>query len=112
MNTVIVGAQWGDEGKGKIIDILSARADCIVRYQGGSERRPYGRWLGKRICFSSYPSGILHSSAICCIGNGVTVDPAALLDEIKGLAAARIPVAGGLRSHPWRTLSCLTTGPG
>ncbi len=97
MNTVIVGAQWGDEGKGKIIDIFSARADCIVRYQGGSNAGHTVVVDGKEYIFHLIPSGILHRRAVCCIGNGVVVDPESLLRELDGLDAHGIGVAGRFR---------------
>ncbi len=97
MNTVIVGAQWGDEGKGKIIDILSAKADCIVRYQGGSNAGHTVVVNGKGYVFHLIPSGILHKSKICCIGNGVTIDPESLLEEIESLVEAKIPIDGRLK---------------
>jgi adenylosuccinate synthase len=97
MNTVIVGAQWGDEGKGKIIDILSAQADYIVRYQGGSNAGHTVVVDGKEYIFHLIPSGILHAGKVCCIGNGVTIDPESLLKEIDGLLKARIPFAGRLK---------------
>ncbi|MDD5669496.1 MAG: adenylosuccinate synthase [Candidatus Omnitrophica bacterium] len=99
-NTVIVGAQWGDEGKGKIIDILSERADYIVRYQGGSNAGHTVVVNGKEYIFHLIPSGILHKGKICCIGNGVTVDPASLIKEIHGLAAAGIKAENRLKISP------------
>ncbi|MCX5708411.1 MAG: adenylosuccinate synthase [Candidatus Omnitrophica bacterium] len=97
MNTVIVGAQWGDEGKGKIIDILSAKADYIVRYQGGSNAGHTVVVDGSGYVFHLIPSGILHRGKVCCIGNGVTIDPESLLEEIKSLAEAKIPIDGRLK---------------
>lgn len=97
MNTVIVGAQWGDEGKGKIIDILSAKADYIVRYQGGSNAGHTVVVNGKGYVFHLIPSGILHKGKICCIGNGVTIDPESLLEEIYSLAEANIPIGSRLK---------------
>ncbi len=84
-NLVIIGAQWGDEGKGKIVDILARDADFVVRYQGGSnaghtvinERGTY--------IFHLIPSGILYRGTVCVIGNGVVVDPAALIEEMDQL---------------------------
>ncbi|RJO64733.1 MAG: adenylosuccinate synthase [Candidatus Omnitrophota bacterium] len=101
MNTVIVGAQWGDEGKGKIIDILAQTADYVVRYQGGSNAGHTVVTNGHEFIFHLIPSGILHKGKICCIGNGVTIDPAALLEEIERLAKAKIGVARRLK------ISCL-----
>ncbi|MDD5775503.1 MAG: adenylosuccinate synthase [Candidatus Omnitrophica bacterium] len=97
MNTVIVGAQWGDEGKGKIIDILSEKVDCIVRYQGGSNAGHTVVVKGKEFVFHLIPSGILHRSTVCCIGNGVAIDPGSLLQEIEGLGRARIPTGNRLK---------------
>lgn len=92
MNTVIVGAQWGDEGKGKMIDILSSQVDCIVRYQGGSNAGHTVVAGGKVYIFHLIPSGILHKNKVCYIGNGVVVDPAVLIEEIEGLAKAGLPI--------------------
>ncbi|MDD5347360.1 MAG: adenylosuccinate synthase [Candidatus Omnitrophica bacterium] len=96
MNTVIVGAQWGDEGKGKIIDLLSSRADFVVRYQGGSNAGHTVVVDGRNFVFHLIPSGILHKGKVCCIGNGVTIDPESLLEEIAGLARAKVGIAGRL----------------
>jgi adenylosuccinate synthase len=97
MNTVIVGAQWGDEGKGKIIDILSAKVDYVVRYQGGSNAGHTVVVKGNGFVFHLIPSGILHRGKVCCIGNGVTIDPESLLEEIDCLARAGIPIDGRLK---------------
>jgi len=85
MNTVIVGMQWGDEGKGKIIDILSQRVDYIVRYQGGNNAGHTVVVGDKEYIFHLIPSGILHPGKICCIGNGVVIDPEVLLRELDDL---------------------------
>lgn len=85
MNIVLVGAQWGDEGKGKIIDILSQRMDYIVRYQGGNNAGHTVVADNKEYIFHLLPSGILHRGKICCIGNGVVVDPSVLVSEITQL---------------------------
>jgi adenylosuccinate synthase len=97
MNTVIVGAQWGDEGKGKIIDILSREADYIVRYQGGSNAGHTVVVNGKEFIFHLIPSGILRGGKICCIGNGVAIDPESLIKEIQDLAAAEIAIGSRLK---------------
>ena len=81
----IVGSQWGDEGKGKVADLLARNADIIVRYQGGNNA---GHTLvvdGKKTVLHLIPSGILHQDKVCVIGNGVVVDPEALAEEIDGL---------------------------
>jgi len=92
MNIVIVGTQWGDEGKGKVIDILSRQVDYIVRYQGGSNAGHTVVVKNKEFIFHLVPSGILHQGKICCIGNGVVVDPDVLIKELKDLSAAGINV--------------------
>jgi adenylosuccinate synthase len=84
-NVVLVGTQWGDEGKGKIVDLWTARADMVVRFQGGNNA---GHTLiidGKKFVFHIIPSGILHLGTQCVIGSGVVVDPAILLDEMEQL---------------------------
>lgn len=92
MNIIIVGTQWGDEGKGKIIDILSQKVDYIVRYQGGNNAGHTVVVKNKEYIFHLIPSGILHKGKVCCIGNGVVVDPAVLITEIKGLYSAGIKI--------------------
>ena len=93
---VIVGAQWGDEGKGKITDLLAERASVIVRFQGGNNAGHTIVREGKEFKFHLIPSGILHSDKACVIGNGVVLDPRVLLGEIDGLKRAGIGV-GNLR---------------
>ena len=96
-NIVIVGAQWGDEGKGKVIDIFASKADYIVRYQGGNNAG-HTVVIGKgSFILHLVPSGILHTKKICVIGNGVVVDPKALLDEIATLESKGIRVGKRLR---------------
>lgn len=85
MNIVIVGMQWGDEGKGKIIDILSQKVDYIVRYQGGNNAGHTVVVGEKEYIFHLIPSGILHAGKLCCIGNGVVIDPEVLLRELNDL---------------------------
>jgi len=82
-NIVIVGAQWGDEGKGKIIDILAEDADYIVRFQGGNNAGHTVVVGKKEFIFHLIPSGVLHKGKVCVIGNGVVINPKAILDEIK-----------------------------
>ncbi|TBV79649.1 MAG: adenylosuccinate synthase [Desulfobulbaceae bacterium] len=91
-NVIVVGAQWGDEGKGKIVDLLTEYADCVVRFQGGNNA---GHTLvvdGKKYVFHLIPSGILYENKSCFIGNGVVIDPAVLLKEMDELAAHGLPV--------------------
>ena len=88
-NVVVVGAQWGDEGKGKIIDILAKDVDYVVRYQGGNNAGHTVVVGENEIVLHLIPSGILHKDKSCIIGNGVVVDPEALLAEMAHVARAR-----------------------
>ncbi len=91
-SVVVVGTQWGDEGKGKIVDLLTRYADCIVRFQGGNNA---GHTLvvdGKKFVFHIIPSGILYEDKKCMIGNGVIIDPGVLLGEISELKEKGLPV--------------------
>jgi adenylosuccinate synthase len=90
---VIVGAQWGDEGKGKVVDLLAERASTIVRFQGGNNAGHTIVRGGEEFKFHLIPSGILHEDKTCVIGNGVVVDPRVLLGEIDNLKRAEIGVA-------------------
>ncbi|WP_035587416.1 adenylosuccinate synthase [Hippea jasoniae] len=96
MNRLVVGGQWGDEGKGKIVDILAQNADVIVRYQGGSNAGHTVCVGDKKFILHLIPSGILHENKICVIGNGVVVDPKSLLEEKKILEDLGIEVEGRL----------------
>jgi adenylosuccinate synthase len=89
---VIVGAQWGDEGKGKVVDLLAERATTIVRFQGGNNAGHTIVRGGEEFKFHLIPSGILHAEKTCVIGNGVVVDPRVLLGEIDGLKRAGVGV--------------------
>ena len=93
---IIVGAQWGDEGKGKIVDMIAERADIVARYQGGAN-------AGHTVCIGDnqfvlhlIPSGIFHPHITCVIGNGVVIDPTALLDEIAQIEASCVTIGGRL----------------
>src|SRR5213075_295242 len=87
-NTILIGAQWGDEGKGKIIDVLTAKADIVVRSQGGNNAGHTVIHRGAKYILHLIPSGILRRGKTCVIGNGVVVDPIALVGEIEGNAIA------------------------
>ncbi|RLB16797.1 MAG: adenylosuccinate synthase [Deltaproteobacteria bacterium] len=91
-NTVVVGTQWGDEGKGKIVDLLTAEADVVVRYQGGNNAGHTLVVEGKKFIFHLIPSGILYEGKKCLIGNGLVVDPGILLKEMENLEKAGIRV--------------------
>jgi adenylosuccinate synthase len=95
-NTILVGAQWGDEGKGKIIDVLTEQADIVVRTQGGNNAG-HTVFIGeKKYVLHLIPSGILRKKKTCVIGNGVVVDPLSLVGEIEGLRKLKINVNGNL----------------
>ena len=91
-SVVVVGTQWGDEGKGKIVDLLTGHADCIVRFQGGNNAGHTLVVEGKQYIFHIIPSGILYEDKLCMIGNGVIVDPAVLLAEMDELRGQGLPV--------------------
>ena len=95
-NIVLVGAQWGDEGKGKIIDILSGKSDIIIRFQGGNNAGHTVVIDDEEFILHLIPSGILHKGKICVIGNGVVVDPEALLNEIDTLKKRGVAVDDSL----------------
>ena len=84
-NTILIGMQWGDEGKGKIIDVLTANADIVVRSQGGNNAGHTVIHRGVKYVLHLIPSGILRHRKVCVIGNGVVIDPVALVTEIDGL---------------------------
>src|ERR1039458_7288456 len=91
-NTILVGAQWGDEGKGKIIDVLTESADIVVRTQGGNNAG-HTVFIGKKkYVLHLIPSGILRPGKICVIGNGVVVDPVSLVEEIDELEGQGVRV--------------------
>src|SRR5688572_31948380 len=96
-NVVVIGAQWGDEGKGKIVDLLTDRVSGVVRFQGGHNAGHTLVINGKKTILRLIPSGILHSQVRCFIGNGVVLSPQALFKEIAELEAAGIDVVSRLR---------------
>ena len=91
-NVIIVGTQWGDEGKGKIVDILARDVDVVVRFQGGSNAGHTVINKQSAFVFHLIPSGILYRGTLCMIGNGVVIDPGALIDEIDSLRAKGIKI--------------------
>ena len=93
---VIVGSQWGDEGKGKIVDLLSKDADVVARYQGGANAGHSIVLKGEKFILHLIPSGILNPQTTCIIGNGVVIDPVVLLEEIELLESKGIKVSGRL----------------
>ena len=93
---VVVGAQWGDEGKGKLVDVLAERADWVVRYQGGANAGHTVHIGDAKFVLRQIPSGILHAGVRCAIGNGVVLDPDTLFSEVDRLVADGIDVEGRL----------------
>lgn len=93
---VIVGAQWGDEGKGKIVDVLTEKADIVARYQGGHNAGHTVVINNRKFVLHLIPSGILHKNTVCIIGNGVVVEPKALIEEITALKKRGIAVSDNL----------------
>jgi adenylosuccinate synthase len=96
MNIAVLGAQWGDEGKGKIVDLLTPNFSIVARYQGGHNAGHTVYANGRKFVLRLLPSGILHDGITCVIGNGLVVDPQALFAEIDELAAAGIAVGDRL----------------
>src|SRR5829696_8994835 len=96
MNIAVLGAQWGDEGKGKIVDLLTPRFSFVARFQGGHNAGHTVYVRGQKFVLHLIPSGILHPGVTCVVGNGVVVDPQALFTEVDSLAALGIDTAGRL----------------
>jgi adenylosuccinate synthase len=96
MNLAVLGAQWGDEGKGKIVDLLTPHFSIVARYQGGHNAGHTVYVNGKKFILRLIPSGMLHPGTTCVIGNGVVIDPQALLAEVDELTATGIDVDGRL----------------
>ena len=95
-NVVVIGTQWGDEGKGKVVDLLTDRADAVVRFQGGHNAGHTLVIEGRKTVLHLIPSGILRDNTRCLIGNGVVLSPAALLQEVDALERNGVEVAGRL----------------
>ena len=94
--TVVIGSQWGDEGKGKIVDLLSDEVDVVARYQGGANAGHTICWDDKTFVLHLVPSGIFHEGTTCVIGNGVVIDPVALMEEIRTIRELGYEVEGRL----------------
>jgi adenylosuccinate synthase len=99
-SVVILGAQWGDEGKGKIVDLLTERVSAVARFQGGHNAGHTLVIKGKKTVLHLIPSGILRDDALCLIGNGVVLSPAALMEEIAELEANGVEVRSRLKISP------------
>ena len=105
---VVLGTQWGDEGKGKIVDLLTDQAELVARFQGGHNA---GHTLvidGKKTVLHLVPSGVLRKNVLCLIGNGVVLAPDALLKEIHSLETNGVPVRERLRLSPANGRSAVT----
>ena len=96
---VVVGAQWGDEGKGKLVDVMAERADWVVRYQGGANAGHTVDLGSKSFVLHQVPSGILHPGVRCAIGNGVVLDPETLFAEMDEMVRDGVDVEGRLRER-------------
>ena len=94
-NVVVVGTQWGDEGKGKVVDHLARGADAVVRFQGGNNAGHTLVVQGEKTVLHLIPSGILQEETVCVVGNGVVVDPVVMVEELDGLASRGCPVKPG-----------------
>ena len=92
--SVVIGTQWGDEGKGKIVDYLAEKADVVVRYQGGNNAGHTVVVGGNEFKLHLLPSGILYKGKICVVGNGVVVDPGVMIQELKGMVDKGIDISG------------------
>jgi adenylosuccinate synthase len=96
-NVAVFGAQWGDEGKGKLVDLLCESFDVVARYQGGHNAGHTVKFANQHFALRLIPSGIIHRDKLCLLGNGMVIDPEALLDEIERLRAAGIVIEENLK---------------
>jgi adenylosuccinate synthase len=96
-NLAVIGAQWGDEGKGKIVDLLCEDFDVVARYQGGHNAGHTVKFGEKHFSLRLIPSGILHPDKLCILGNGMVIDPEALLDEIEQLRGLGVTIESNLK---------------
>src|SRR2546427_12536844 len=103
MVIAVIGAQWGDEGKGKIVDLLSARFDIVVRYQGGHNAGHSVKIGDQSFVLHLLPSGVIHSSKTCVLGNDMTIDQKACFEEVDRLMTHGITVMSERVSVPSST---------
>lgn len=96
-NMAVIGAQWGDEGKGKIVDLLCESFDVVARYQGGHNAGHTVRFADRHFALRLIPSGILHPGKLCVLGNGMVIDPQSLLDEIESLRKSGVSIGDNLK---------------
>src|SRR3989339_885829 len=92
-NIAVIGMEWGDEGKGKIIDFLAEKADVVARFNGGNNAGHTIEANGKKIVLHLIPSGVMHKNKLNVVGNGLVVDPKILLDEIKNLEKNNLKIS-------------------
>ncbi|MFP5246932.1 MAG: adenylosuccinate synthase, partial [Thermoanaerobaculia bacterium] len=95
-NVAVIGAQWGDEGKGKIVDLLCEEFDVVARYQGGHNAGHTVKFADKHFALRLIPSGIMHAGKLCLLGNGMVIEPQALLEEIENLRNAGVVIEENL----------------
>src|SRR4029453_13442705 len=95
-NVAVIGGQWGDEGKGKVVDVLSERFDIVARWQGGPNAGHTERTAGKSFFLHQVPTGLLREGVMGVLGNGMVLDPAGLLEEIASLEASGFQIRGRL----------------
>jgi len=96
-NVTVIGGQWGDEGKGKIVDLLCEAFDVVARYQGGHNAGHTVKFGDKHYALRLIPSGILHPGKLCLLGNGMVIDPEALLDEVENLRGLGVTIDDNLK---------------
>jgi adenylosuccinate synthase len=96
-NVAVIGSQWGDEGKGKIVDLLCERFDVVARYQGGHNAGHTVKFADQHFALRLIPSGILHPHKLCLLGNGMVIDPEALLSEMDGLRKLGVVIEDNLK---------------
>ena len=111
-NLIVLGAQWGDEGKGKIVDLFSERFDIVARYQGGHNAGHTVRIGDKKFILKLIPSGILRPGVQAVIGNGLVVDPEALIAEIEALESSGVDVTKSARHQQPRARDLPVSPPG
>ena len=98
---VLLGMQWGDEGKGKIVDVLTPKYDIIARFQGGPNAGHTLEFDGQKFVLHTIPSGIFHSGKMNLVGNGVVIDPVIFQKEIDNLVAQNVPYTERLLISRW-----------
>jgi adenylosuccinate synthase len=101
---MIIGGQWGDEGKGKVVDLLSSGFPAVVRYNGGNNAGHTVRFADRKFALHLVPSGIIHDGVTCYLGSGMVVDPTGLVAEMDTLVSEGVEIEGRIRLSPRATL--------